>query len=248
MSRIATDWAWNCKAPSSSAKLVLLAFADRADEHHQCYPSIERIVSDTGLNRKTIIKVIQTLETEGFISDTGERKGATQQVKVYRLNIAENSTKTGTVPKLEQFQKRNSTNITSKESQFYPSNSPKIGTQNQSIEPVIETVKENKQKKTPLLQKLIDGYPHISPDSIRAIHKHRKEKRAAMTDYGFKLFFDELARCANTTGLSQEQIIDIVIKRDWKGLETDWVINHLKGTGQNSVNDALTNIYDTTWQ
>ena len=54
MSRHATDWAWETDPGSSSLKLILLSMADRADEYNLCYPSIERLVKDTCLNKKTV--------------------------------------------------------------------------------------------------------------------------------------------------------------------------------------------------
>lgn len=55
MSRHATDWAWETDPGSSSLKLILLSMADRADEYNLCYPSIERLVKDTCLNKKTVV-------------------------------------------------------------------------------------------------------------------------------------------------------------------------------------------------
>lgn len=133
MSRDATAWAWSVDPGNSSMKLVLLSMADRADEQHQCYPSIERLEKDTRLNRKTIIASIGKMEQMGLIKDTGQRKGRTQKVKVYCLNLNEK-----TVPKAEQYQKRNDSTFSSKQSQFYQINSPKNGTQNQSLESVRE--------------------------------------------------------------------------------------------------------------
>lgn len=136
MSRKATDWAWNYKAPNPSAKLVLLALSSRACEQGECFPSIQRLEIDTGLNRKTIIKAIQELELLGAVIDSGKRKGATQRVKVYRVN-----TDAETVPEVESFQKRNSSkNGTLNSPKNGTLNSPKSGTQNQSVESVIESL------------------------------------------------------------------------------------------------------------
>ncbi|QXX11777.1 helix-turn-helix domain-containing protein [Salmonella enterica subsp. salamae] len=96
MSRAATDWAWNLEL-SAAPKLLMLSLADRADEMHCCYPSIQRLVKDTGMDRKTIGKWINQMMEDGLISDTGERKGRTKQIRVLQLKI-------GT----EQAQKRNS--------------------------------------------------------------------------------------------------------------------------------------------
>ncbi|EBB4095243.1 hypothetical protein CGF73_07105 [Salmonella enterica] len=96
MSRAATDWAWNLEL-SAAPKLLMLSLADRADEMHCCYPSIQRLVKDTGMDRKTIGKWINQMMEDGLISDTGERKGRTKQIRVLQLNIG-----------IEQTQKRDS--------------------------------------------------------------------------------------------------------------------------------------------
>ena len=90
MSRHATDWAWETDPGSSSLKLILLSMADRADEYNLCYPSIERLVKDTCLNKKTVQAGLISLMKMGLISDTGERKGATKRVRVFSLNITKN--------------------------------------------------------------------------------------------------------------------------------------------------------------
>ncbi|EFK9498518.1 primosomal protein [Escherichia coli] len=90
MSRHATDWAWETDPGSSSLKLILLSMADRADEYNLCYPSIERLVKDTCLNKKTVQAGLISLMKMGLISDTGERKGATKRVRVFSLNITQN--------------------------------------------------------------------------------------------------------------------------------------------------------------
>lgn len=152
MSRAATDWAWSVQGVSSSEKLTLLALADRADEEHQCFPSIARLAADTGLNRKTVMASIQRLIKADLMADTGMRRGLSGQVRVYQLGVealpvfrSENGV---TVPKAGQSQKRDST-----ESGTVPEmdgnspkngtgNSPKNGTQNQSLEPVINQERE----------------------------------------------------------------------------------------------------------
>ncbi|TKU19647.1 helix-turn-helix domain-containing protein, partial [Citrobacter sp. wls829] len=101
MSRHATEWAWKTNPGSSSLKLILLSMADRADEYNLCYPSIERLVTDTSLNKKTVQSGLISLIGMGLISDTGERKGATRRVRVFSLNIPKNGnvTNIGNIPK-----------------------------------------------------------------------------------------------------------------------------------------------------
>ena len=83
MSLDATIWAWNAEVKSGSERLILLSLADRAGETHKCYPSIMRMVKDTKMNRKTIIKVLEELEQKSLIKFTGEIVG--NGVKVYQL-------------------------------------------------------------------------------------------------------------------------------------------------------------------
>lgn len=125
MSRAATDWAWGLELKASQ-KLLMLSLADRADESHCCYPSIQRLVKDTGMDRKTIGKWIGQMIDDGLITDTGERKGKTKQVRVLRLNIEvkeaqkRNSTENGNDPK---FGHETSPNLDIKRSQNWDTES-----------------------------------------------------------------------------------------------------------------------------
>lgn len=124
MSWEAQAWAARQKCGSSSAKLVLLGLASCAGADHCAYPSVAWLCEFGDLNRKTVIAALQRLEEGMFplIVDTGERKGRTKQIKVYRLASAEVENahvdrETETVPKAEQSQKRNSSDLTRKQSQ-----------------------------------------------------------------------------------------------------------------------------------
>ncbi len=143
MSVDATSWAWQQSVSKSTTKFVLLALADRAGADNCAFPSVETISRDTSLNRKTVISALKSLVADGFIKDTGQRKGSTQKVVVYELcgvvNRHEakekkqyrkrNSSVNGTVPILD----RNST-------ENGAVNSPKNGTQNLSVEPTNESI------------------------------------------------------------------------------------------------------------
>ncbi|OTU47228.1 helix-turn-helix domain-containing protein [Acinetobacter pittii] len=163
MSLDATVWAWKTRQKQKAGgalkplkKLVLLSLADRAGETHECYPSIARLVEDTEMDRKTVLKIIDELIEDGFIIDTGKREGRTKQVKVYLLigvkgretvpttvhfdtgNDDLNSTNNGTVPTTEQFQQFHERVPT------IPLNSTNVGTRNLSS----NLSDESKNKKT----------------------------------------------------------------------------------------------------
>jgi hypothetical protein len=117
------SWAAKQRPGSASAKLVLLGLASCADANHRAFPSVQWLCDFSDLNRKTVIAAIQRLEDGMFplIEDTGERRGRTGQVKVYRLAAADAGASSDpaseTVPEPEQFQKRNSSGSGSKQSQ-----------------------------------------------------------------------------------------------------------------------------------
>jgi hypothetical protein len=130
-------WAGRQRPGSASAKLVLLGLASCADANHCAFPSIQWLCDFSDLNRKTVIAALQRLEGGMFplIEDTGERRGRTCQVKVYRLAAGAEGARIDpasegiaprpapknrgaeTVPKAEQFQKRNSSGSSRKQSQ-----------------------------------------------------------------------------------------------------------------------------------
>ncbi|BBB29358.1 helix-turn-helix domain-containing protein [Neptunomonas japonica] len=161
MSRTATDWAWSLSIKPASLKLLLLSMADRADEGHCCYPSIARLVKDTGLNKKTIQSGILKLVEMGILEDTGERKGPTQRVRVFclegiksgrtnydakskdpkngnikkQLDSSSNDTENGNVPEIGNVPKNGTLNDT----ENGVLNDPENGVQNHPLEPPIES-------------------------------------------------------------------------------------------------------------
>lgn len=87
------SWAAKQRPGSASAKLVLLGLASCADQNHCAFPSIQWLCDFSDLNRKTVIAALQRLEDGMFplITDTGDRRGRTGQVKVYQLAVNEGS-------------------------------------------------------------------------------------------------------------------------------------------------------------
>ena len=66
MSAEATQWAWS-QTIRSTYKLVLLSLSNRADKNDTCWPSIERIRKDTGLDVKTVRAALRELAKSGLV-------------------------------------------------------------------------------------------------------------------------------------------------------------------------------------
>ncbi|HDL6510098.1 TPA: helix-turn-helix domain-containing protein [Yersinia enterocolitica] len=79
------NWAINVRVGNAAAKSVLKVLADRAGADHLAFPSIASIVFDTELDKKTVQKHLHYLADKGLIEDSGERRGATRRVIVWRL-------------------------------------------------------------------------------------------------------------------------------------------------------------------
>lgn len=212
MSLDATIWAWKIRQKQKKGgslkplkKLVLLSLADRASEDHCAYPSMARLVEDTEMDRKTVLKIIDELIEDGLIVDTGERKGRTKQVKVYQLlgvkgretipttvhlNTEDSDLKSpnsGTVPTTEQFQQFHERVPT------IPLNSPNVGTRNLSKNLSLES----KNKKDWLCSKKLReeitlADDSIEPETLMTAKWVEREKRAFEIYNQDKTICDEL--------------------------------------------------------
>ena len=212
MSLDATIWAWKVRQKQKRGgslkplkKLVLLSLADRVSEDHCAYPSIARLVEDTEMDRKTVLKIIDELIEDGLIVDTGERKGRTKQVKVYQLlgvkgretipttvllNTEDNdlnSPNSGTVPTTEQFQQFPERVPT------IPLNSPNVGTRNLSKNLSLESknIKDWLCSKK-LREEITLADDSIEPETLMTAKWVEREKRAFEIYNQDKTICDEL--------------------------------------------------------
>ena len=187
MSVNATRFAWECdlsKTTKRSAKrLVLLALADRANKENTCFPSIARVVKDTGMDRKTVMNTINDLITLGLVSDTGERKGGTNQVRVLKINVdiaqqesypqedKESSKKQCEIPK------ETVVNLPINGVEF-PSNGGKFGTQNLKESLIKSKNNLNSEKDFNLDEKIVLKPKQIDSTEVGVKHVHESLKTA----------------------------------------------------------------------
>ncbi|GHE70107.1 hypothetical protein GCM10019059_32420 [Camelimonas fluminis] len=74
MSIQAVGWALKQKIPSASAKFVLVAIANYADENGRCWPSQQALAADTSLSERSIRNAIHALEELGVIERIERRR------------------------------------------------------------------------------------------------------------------------------------------------------------------------------
>lgn len=103
MSIDAMRWAKKVKTGKSSSKAILTWLADMCGADLCAYPSVAALAEATEMDRKTVLAGLQHLQEIGLVIDTGERRGRTKQIPVYKLVGVEES-----IPDAEHIQNRNS--------------------------------------------------------------------------------------------------------------------------------------------
>lgn len=101
MSIDAMRWALMQHGISSSQKFVLVVLADRANEAHECWPSVDRLSLDTELDPRTVQRALVALEEGGLIK-TQSRPGRSNVFKLIGVVGREDET-----PRQKASQKNN---------------------------------------------------------------------------------------------------------------------------------------------
>lgn len=58
---------WNSAMPTSTHKLVLLAFADSANDEGMCWPSIKRVATRSQVSGRQVQRVVADLKHDGLL-------------------------------------------------------------------------------------------------------------------------------------------------------------------------------------
>jgi len=161
----------------SAMKFVLLALSNYANEDNEAYPSRGRVSDDTGLDLKTVQKYFLELEKQGYIVDTGKRKGRTNSTKVFHVSVGKiiSTPKNGAAPLFpvsrpkngltKQTQKRVTEPLVKNLKETIDDFSPfwdkygRIGNRQQALKAWNRLSKSDKVKAVSLLNFFIDGLP-----------------------------------------------------------------------------------------
>lgn len=87
MSIKALNWAWEQNlAPTT--KLILLAFADHADDSGVCWPGRKGVAAKCGVSTRTVERQVKTLEQHGLIwREPRFRSDGSQRTSLYHLTL-----------------------------------------------------------------------------------------------------------------------------------------------------------------
>lgn len=230
MSNEAINWALAQPVRKSSTKFVLVAMANLAGTDMTCWPSYRHLTSATAQDVKTVQIGLKRLREDGYITDTGDRKGSTGQVIVYRLNTPEYG---GVRPmdKTTEFPEKESENggvsIEAKTPVFpdktpvFPVKDPRFSlvtppkTGDGTIKDTSRTPKDTKEEKREAPSFLADVDPQVVTDYM-AVRKAKKAGPLTATAV------TGLRREAEKAGLSCEQAVTACVEFGWQGFNAGW--------------------------
>jgi DNA-binding transcriptional regulator YhcF (GntR family) len=151
MSIAVCKWAWKvCTYPS--AKLVLLCLAEHSDNHGNCWPSLHRIKSMTGLGYTTVNRCLSHLEDNGLV-DRKRGKGGKGHSTHYRLAVG-NGAK----------QLRDEIVQQSQEETVSERNSPAVSVKQSHSEQQTVPLRDTNHKEPPLTKKGLRGFVWVNSD------------------------------------------------------------------------------------
>lgn len=206
-------WVWRNGPKDPTARLVLLAIADHADDAGNCYPSMAGIAEKACVTERGARGIVRRLEGDGWLeTKVGGGRGGKSQYRVVMGRKAE-ATSENTIPG----NKNPETETRKLATQNPERDDTKPGT---SVPP--NRHRTIKEPKTPLT-------PRGGDDSVRSILTqvmseeaaddfiaHRRAKRSKLTERAASLIADELHDHPNP-----DACVRMSIKNGWTGVFPD---------------------------
>ena len=246
MSFDAIAWAMDQSISRSSAKFLLVALADCVNgsgvENMVCFPSIAHLARRSAQDEKTVQANLQRLREMGFIEDTGERRGATGQVIVYKLKTPKNGgvadkvltckdpqisgetpTKTGAleIDETPPNFRDNTPKFPPKDPQISGETPPKTGegtTKEPVVEQVMEPVKSSGKRKAAGLDATAIELPDWLPVEAWGMWvRDRADRKKPVTNAAAKLHLRKL-ETLRAGGHDPVLVIENAIENGWQGL------------------------------
>lgn len=94
MSISALNWAWSQEAPTSTAKLVLVALADHANGDGECWPSMGAVADLAQCSTRQVSRCVDSLEAVGLVSRKRRRMNRGRMGSyVYQLPVTTGHTR-----------------------------------------------------------------------------------------------------------------------------------------------------------
>lgn len=214
MSTIIMSQCWPLQM-SATQKAVLISLADNANDEGVCWPSIAKICMRTCLSERAVQNAIKWLASAKIVT-VNERTGRSSYFTITPAAYAPPQevrpaagapTPAGDAPPPPQ--------------QVHPT--PAAGAPRTVKEPQQEPTKE--PKKSAAAQLDLSGFPEQPSPAVWAdFLKHRKAKRAPLTQTAVNLLAKELSLAAGS-GWSVDDALAEAMAAGWQSLKAAWLAN-----------------------
>ncbi|MFS2047525.1 helix-turn-helix domain-containing protein [Variovorax sp. Varisp41] len=231
MSNEAINWALGQPVSKSSAKFVLVAMANLAGADMTCWPSYKHLTSATAQDIKTVQAGLRRLRDDGYITDTGERKGSTGQVIVYRLNTPEfgGVRPMEKTPEIPSKSPENGVVSVAPKTPVFPVKTPVFPTQDPQIShetppktgvgTIKDTSRTPKEPKEESADFFGGPFTDVDPKVLADFRKLRTKLKAPLTDTAVA----GLVREAKKAGMTLTDVMRMCCERSWRGFNAEWV-------------------------
>ena len=211
------------KANTKILLLVLISYENELEGYS--YPSQTRLIRETGLSKKTLLKCLNELEEKGYIKRVKE-KGENNK---YYISSSTKIDTTGSG--------KNNTSTSSK-------NDTTTSSKNSTLKELNKNKKEKKENKTDL-DKLIEAYTEndLLVEALKDFIKMRKAIKRPLTDRAMKGILFKLNNFASDD-LEKIEILENSIINSWAGVFEIKSHKNSIGNGIKNSNTYKTNTYD----
>lgn len=209
------------KVGSLPRKMVLLKLADQANDDGLCWPSYQTIAEACEISRRSVIRHIQKLEEDGYLTITKTYDKANQKNFSNRYNLTLDrgdrlSLVTGEAP--------------SGDSVTLPSDTVTPEPINEPINKPINKDIGAKKGKSKRSSKKEDVFEPVKPEQVsdqvwNDLLALRKKKRAVESQTAWTRINNSIERAQQATGHTLENIFSYWVMRAWAGFDEKWYLN-----------------------
>lgn len=219
-------------AMAPTTKLVAVILATYADyETGECYPTIQTLMTDTGLSNRVVCQHIKLLEKMGFLV-VDRSNGRRSYYQFIAVNLTKAVTQSHQLPSVTSDFNAHTSDfnnvqpvtlaqeaVTQSHTNYHkqpielPNELP-VSVTPSAPKPNPKPKAEPKEKSE--LEKLIEL--GCSEQLAKDFIKHRKVKKSAITDTALRL----MASQASKAGITFSQAAEIAIAKGWVGFNASW--------------------------
>jgi len=230
---------WPISNLSILQKAVLISLADQANDQGVCWPSVGTICERVCGSERAVRRAISELVDMSLVG-RNDRPG---KPTYYTITPAANDP----LPQMHPCQKEHEP---LPEVPLTPARSAHITVIEPSKEPSKDITKKKTSDSIPA-KTMREEMPDLHEQTITDYLAVRKAKRAPMTRTAWDSIKEQILIAQQRFGIPPNEALCIAVKRNWVGIESDWIGKHLgviaNETNQRASGKFIPDHEDTSW-